>query len=273
MDFVDEQDGFFLLLELLHHGFQALFKITTIPRTRQQSTHVERPDDGFVQDFRRFAVDNLLGQAFGNGRLAHARVADEDRIVLAAAAEHLDAAIDFHVTADQRVDLAGAGLLVEIHAIGVQRLVALLDGFLLGSFRPARARLTGHARLFRDAVRDEIDRVIAGHVLLLQEVGSVAFTLGEDGYEHVRAGHFVAAGAFNVKNGALHDTLECGSRLNAAFRFINGEAGKLFINVSTEVCAERFDVDLAGAHDFAGMLIFGQRQKQVFQCGVFMIAF
>jgi hypothetical protein len=42
-------------------------------------------------------------------------------------------------------------------------------------------------------VTDVVDRIKAGHVLLLQEEGGVALALGEDGDEHVRAGHLLAS--------------------------------------------------------------------------------
>ena len=74
-----------------------------------------------------------------------------------------------------------------------------------------------------------------------------------------------------MKDRALDNALERGCRLNAAFAFVDRQAGKFFINVPAEVGTERFNVDLAGTHHLAGMLIFRQRQKQMFQCGVFMI--
>jgi hypothetical protein len=43
-------------------------------------------------------------------------------------------------------------------------------------------------------VADVIDRVEAGHVLLLQEEGGVAFPFGEDRHQHIGAGHLLAAG-------------------------------------------------------------------------------
>ena len=271
MDLINEQDSFFLLLQFLHHGFESFLEITAIARTGQQGAHVERPDDSLIQDLRGFTIDNLLGQAFGDRRLAHTGIADEDRIVLAATAEHFNAAVHFHVPADQRIDLAGARLVIQVHTVSVERLMTLLDRLFFRGLRTAWTGWARHARLLGHAMRDEIDRIITGHVLLLQEVGSVTFTFREDRDQHIRAGNFVAARALNVKDGALDNTLERSGRLNAAFAFIHCQAGKLFINVSAEVGAEGVNVDLAGAHHFAGMLIFRQRQKQMFQCGVFMI--
>jgi hypothetical protein len=51
----------------------------------------------------------LLGQAFGDGGLADAGIADEQRVVLAAAAQDLDRALDLGIAADQRIDLAFCG--------------------------------------------------------------------------------------------------------------------------------------------------------------------
>src|SRR5690606_10018671 len=109
-------------------------------------------------------------------RLAYAGVADIDRVVLRAAAQHLDRAAQFGVAADQRVDLAGARLLVEIDAeIGQGRtlpagplaLVLAVDARTLGA---ADAALLVRPRLC-DAVRDEVDRIEPAHVLLLEEIG------------------------------------------------------------------------------------------------------
>jgi hypothetical protein len=67
------------------------------------------------------------------------------------------------------------------------------------------------ARTLGDAVRDVVDRVVAGHLLFLQEIGRVALALGEDRNEHVGAGDFLAAGRLHMDHRALDDALEaCG---------------------------------------------------------------
>src|SRR3546814_10356960 len=74
----------------------------------------------------RSALDDLAGQPFGDGRLADARIADIERIVLRAAAEDLDGALHLLAATDQRIDLSVAGLLVQIHAELLERAFALL---------------------------------------------------------------------------------------------------------------------------------------------------
>src|SRR5690606_7681419 len=98
-------------------------------------------------------------------------VADIDRVVLGAAAQHLDGAAQFGIPADQRIDLAGTGLLVEVDAeIGEGRalpagtlVLVLPDAGVLG---PANAALLVRPGL-GDAVRDEVHGIQPGHVLLL----------------------------------------------------------------------------------------------------------
>ena len=58
---------------------------------------------------RDVAGGDPQGEAFDHGRLAHARLAGEDRIVLAAAGEDVDDLADFGVAAQHRIDVAAAG--------------------------------------------------------------------------------------------------------------------------------------------------------------------
>src|SRR5690606_16971865 len=126
------------------------------------------------------------------------------RIVLGTAAEHLDRPVDLRLAADQRVDLALAGLDVEVDAVGRQRVLLLLLPAVLALARawlaalpvsgPARRTSLRRARPLRDAVADVVDRVVTGHLLFLQEIGGVALALGEDRNKHVGAGHLLAAG-------------------------------------------------------------------------------
>src|ERR1700686_2204845 len=74
-------------------------------------------------------------------------------------------------------------------------------------------RLISDSRPLGDAVADVIDRVVAGHVLLLQEIGGVALALGEDRDQHIGAGHFLAARGLHVNDRALDDALEAGGGL------------------------------------------------------------
>ena len=175
----------------------------------------------FCEHLRHVALDDLARQALGDRRLADAGIADEQRVVLLAAAEHLDGALDLGLAADQRIDAARPRLLVEVDAVGLERigaallLLAALDRRRAPRRRRARARL-GHAGPLGDAVADVVDRVEAGHVLLLQEEGGMALALGEDGDQHVGAGHLLAAGGLHMR--PRRDGSRAGSRRSAGRR-------------------------------------------------------
>src|SRR5690606_23245427 len=139
-----------------------------------------------------------------------------ERVVLGPAAKHLDSAADFGFAADQRVDLAGTSLLVEIHAIGRQCILRLLLSVLarLRTARPmsvlstARRTCLGRTGPLGDTTRDIVDRIIAGHLLFLEKVGGVALALGEDRDENVRARHLLTSRRLNMNHRALDDALE-----------------------------------------------------------------
>ena len=87
---------------------------------------VERDEPLVLQALGHVAVDDAPGQALDDGGLADAGLADQHRVVLGAARQHLDDAADLLVAADDRVDLAVAGALGEVPAVLLERLELLL---------------------------------------------------------------------------------------------------------------------------------------------------
>ena len=118
---------------------------------------------------------------------------------------------------------------------------------------------------------DVVDRVVARHVLLLQEIGGVALALGEDRDQHVGAGHFLAARRLDVDHRALDDALEAGGRLG-----ILGAVGDQIVEfgfeIGDEAAAQLVQIDIARPHDGGRVLIFDQREQEVLERGVFMMA-
>ena len=107
---VDEEDGLALgRRHLAEHGLEPLLELAAVLGAGQQRAHVERPDAAALEALRHVAVDDALGQALGDGRLADAGVADQHGVVLRAARQHLHDAADLGVAADDRVDLARLG--------------------------------------------------------------------------------------------------------------------------------------------------------------------
>ena len=60
------------------------------------------------------AGDDLLRQALDDGRLAHAGLADQDRVVLRAAGKDLHDALDLALAADNRIQLSLASELSQV---------------------------------------------------------------------------------------------------------------------------------------------------------------
>ena len=220
-------------------------------------------------------MDDAPRQAFRDRGLADAGIADEQRIVLLAPAQHLDGAVDLLLAADQRVDLALARLLVEVDAVIVERVALLLRlfaGFLLGLLvDAARRALLGEARPLGDAVTDVVDGVVAGHLLLLQEIGGVALALGEDRDQHVGAGDLLAPRRLHMDHGALDHALEAGGGLGILLA-VGDQVFQLRLDIGDEVAAQLVEIDIAGAHDGGGVLIVDQRQQQVLERCVFVVA-
>ena len=135
----------------------------------------------------------------------------------------------------------------------------------------ARRAALGEARTLGDAVADVVDRVVAGHVLLLQEIGGVALALGEDRHEHVRAGHLVAAGGLDMDHRALDHALEAGRRLRI-LASVGDQVGELAVDVLDEVAAQNVEIDIAGPHDGGRVLVVDQGEEQVFEGCVFVTA-
>ena len=137
VELVDEQDHLALGVEnFLEHGLQALFELAAVFGAGDQRAHVEGDDLLALQSLRHVAADDAAGQSFDNRRLADARFADQDRIVLGPPRQHLDDAADLLVAADHRIELAAAGELGEIAAVALERLIGtfrILIGDALGS--------------------------------------------------------------------------------------------------------------------------------------------
>ena len=142
--------------DFIEHRFQPFLELAAELGARNQRAHVQRHQFLVAQAFGHIAIDDAQRQAFGDGGLAHARLADQHRIVLGAAAQHLDGAADFLVAADHRIQLAGAGQLCEIAGIFLERVIGIFRRGAVGGAALAQIgdrlsqTLRGDAGLFED---------------------------------------------------------------------------------------------------------------------------
>ena len=80
----------------------------------------------FFERFGHLAVDDALREALDDRGLAHARLADQHRVVLGAALQDLDRAADLVVAADHRVELALARAIGQVERVLRERLALRL---------------------------------------------------------------------------------------------------------------------------------------------------
>ena len=121
VDLVDEDDRILRLAQFVEQLLHALLEFAAEFRAGHQRRDVER-EERFVGDgVGHFAACDAQGQSLDDGALAHARFADQDRIVLLAAREYLDYALDLLLAPHDGVDFALAGHAREVHAEFVEQ--------------------------------------------------------------------------------------------------------------------------------------------------------
>ena len=107
---VDEGDDLALGVgDLLEDGLEPLLELAAVLGAGDHRAEVERDEPLVLQALGHVALDDAAGEALDDGGLADAGLADEHRVVLGAARQHLDDAADLLVAADDRVDLARRG--------------------------------------------------------------------------------------------------------------------------------------------------------------------
>ena len=139
VDLVDEDDRVARAAKQVEQLLHALLELAAEFRAGNQGRDVERKDPLAGDGGGNLAPCDPQREPLDDGALAHARLADQDRIVLLAPREDLDDAVDLAVAADDRIDLSVACELREICAELCERVARrLLDGTLRG-FEPGLA--------------------------------------------------------------------------------------------------------------------------------------
>ena len=106
VQFVDEHDRVLTLHQFFHDGLQPFFELPAIFRARHDQGQIEREDSLVRQERRHVAVGNPLCEPFDDRRLAHARLADQHRIVFRPPAQNLDRAFQLAIPSHERIELA-----------------------------------------------------------------------------------------------------------------------------------------------------------------------
>ncbi len=133
VQFVDEQDDLAGARgDLGQHRFQPLLELAAVFGAGQQAAQIERQQLFVLQAFRHVAVDDAQRQPFDDRGLADTRLADQHRVVLGPARQHLDRAPDLLVAADDRIELALARRLGQVAGVFLQRIIAFLGRGAVG---------------------------------------------------------------------------------------------------------------------------------------------
>ena len=117
---VDEKDDVLGAADFVHHRLDALLELAAVFRARDHERQVESDDLLVAKKFRHVAGDDFLGEAFGDGGLADAGLADQNRIVLGAAAKNLDDAFDLVGPPDDGIQFVLLGEFGEVASKGAQ---------------------------------------------------------------------------------------------------------------------------------------------------------
>ena len=153
---VDEKNDLALgVLDFFQHGLEAVFELAPVFGPGDQGPHVEGHQPPVLEGFGHVAFHDAAGQPFDDGGLAHTGLADQHRVVLGPAREHLDDAADLFVAADHRVQLARAGQFGKVTAEFLQSLVFF--------FRIGIGDALGTADL-----HEHLEQVVAGHAVTFQ---------------------------------------------------------------------------------------------------------
>ena len=220
VELIDEQDDLALrFLHFLEHGLQAVLELAAVLGACDQRAHVELDEVAVAQGARHVAGHDTLGDALDDGRLADARLANEHGVVLGAAGQDLDGTADLVGTADDRVELAGAGKVADIAAVLLQRLKlslvlgrrhAVIATQLLVDLLDA---LLGDAGVAQHAARLALvlgkrHQQMLGHHKAVAHLGGLLLGLLDDANELVGQAHLLAL-ARNL--GRAVDGVLCGA--------------------------------------------------------------
>ena len=198
VELVDEQDRVVGVAKLLDDLLEPLLELAAVLGAGHEGADVEGQDALVEQDVRDVARDDAMGEALGDGGLAHAGLADQCRVVLGLPAEDLDDPLDLLLAADHRVQLVGAGGLGEVDAERVHRggLAGAL-GLLGGS---------GRGRLRKDS-DDLVADLVEVHAQALEHAGGDALALAHEPEEQVLRADVVVAEPARLVDRELDDPL------------------------------------------------------------------
>ena len=111
-----------LLGQPVEHLLDALLEVAAVAGAGHQRAQIQRIHRGALQRLGHVALMDAQRQALGQRGLPDAGLADQQRVVLAPPAQHLDDALELGGPPNQRIDAALGGLGVQVGRVGLQRI-------------------------------------------------------------------------------------------------------------------------------------------------------
>ena len=209
---------------------------------------------------RHLLVDDALGEAFGNGRLAYAGFAHQKRIVLAPPAQHLNDPFHLQVAAYQRIDLAGFGQLVQIAREVVERRLAAAFALLLGRLGVVAGAFVGG---FGDAVRDVVHHVQAAMDCSFKQCTAWLSCSAKSAISMSAPVARVAALRLHMEDGSMHHALEAQRRFRLAL-VAGWNQRRVLVYEGGELRTQCVDVGAYVLQHLVRFLLVKQREQDVF---------
>ena len=204
VQFVDEQNDLTVAGgDLLDERLEAILEFAAVLRAGDHRAEIHRDERLVVERLRHVAADDAPGQALGDGGLADARLADEHRVVLRAAAEYLHHAADFLVAPDDGIDLALLGQGGEVAAVFFQRLELVL-------------RVGVGDALVAAHLAKRIEQGVAPEVVLLEHAAKRRAALGQQAKQQVLGADVLVAELRRLGLGGVERLLQFGLRYRSA---------------------------------------------------------
>ena len=172
VDLVDEQNHVSGALHLADQTLHPLLELAAELGAGHQTGQIQQIQLLALQAGGHLVPGDALGNALGDGGLTDARLTDQAGVVLLAAGQNLDGAVDFLLAADDLVQLAGLGLGGQVLAVFVQEFVAglfalfVLLAVLFLLFLRAEAEGEGGAAAGAEAVFIALIVLVGVRVLL-----------------------------------------------------------------------------------------------------------
>ena len=263
VQFVDEEDDVLRAADFIHDRLDAFLELAAILRARDHEGEVKRDDALLAQQFRDVALGDFLRETFDDGGLAHAGFSEQHRVILGAAAENLDDALDLVEPADDGIHLAFAGDLGQVAAKSLERrrlhFALLFGGRFLRRFRAGAFLLRVEIRI--EFLEDLLAGLLDVHVEVLKHAGGDAVAFAQQAEQDVLGADVGVVERLGFLGGEGEHLLHAGRVGDVADHLLIGSGANLFLDLH----ADGFEVKahLLEHVDRDALAKFDQPEQQV----------